>query len=219
MACSCCSVGDTVEQHFTASKAAKDLQQYRRKGIGPTTRLLRDGLANAGLIEGALLDIGAGIGTLTFELLDRGISRAVVVEASSAYMAVCAKEAARRGGAESIEFVHGDFLSLAEQVPRVSLVALDRVICCYPFYEPLLEQALRRAERGFALSYPRDRWYVRAVVRLENVMRSRKSSFRTFVHPAARIQQIIERAGFELVSRRSTLTWSADVFAKRGSPP
>ena len=102
MACSCCSVGDTVEQHFTASKAAKDLQQYRRKGIGPTTRLLRDGLANAGLIEGALLDIGAGIDTLTFELLDRGISRAVVVEASSAYMAVCAKEAARRGGMRAV---------------------------------------------------------------------------------------------------------------------
>ena len=64
MACSCCSVGSTVEQHFTPSKAAKDWQRYRQKGIGPTTRLLRDGLANAGLIEGALMDIGAGIGAL-----------------------------------------------------------------------------------------------------------------------------------------------------------
>lgn len=216
MACSCSCFGNTAEQHFTPNVAAKDLQRYRHKGIGPTTRLLRDGLAKAGLIEGALLDIGAGVGALTFELLDLGISRAVVVEASSAYVAVCAKEAARRSRAEAIEFVHGDFLSLAEQLPRVALVTLDRVICCYPSYEPFLEQALRRAEVGFALSYPRDRWYVRVAVWLENAMRSRKSSFRTFVHPAARMQQIIERAGFELVSRRCTVAWSADVLVRRG---
>jgi hypothetical protein len=35
--------GDAAEQQFTAEKVAKELQRYRRKGIGATTRLLRDG--------------------------------------------------------------------------------------------------------------------------------------------------------------------------------
>ena len=127
----------------------------------PTTRLLRDGLATAGLATGALLDVGGGLGVLTLDLLDLGMSRAVVVEASSAYLAAASEEAARRGRSTSIQFVHGDFLAVTNQLPRSTVVTLDRVVCCYPFFESLLEQALGHAERGFAFSYPRDRWYVR----------------------------------------------------------
>jgi hypothetical protein len=44
--------------------------------------MLRDGLVNARLSAGALLDIDAGVGALMFELLDRGVNSAVAVEAS-----------------------------------------------------------------------------------------------------------------------------------------
>jgi len=216
MACSCSSFCDTAGQQFTPDKAAKELHRYRRKGIGPTTRLLRDGLAKAGLIEGMLLDIGAGFGALTFELLDRGITNAVMVDASSAYLAAGAEEAARRGRTESVQFVHGDFLTVAAQLPRAAVVTLDRVICCYPSYESLLEKALQSAEHGFAVSYPRDRWYVRAGVWFENTMRRRRANpFRTFVHSPSEMERLIERAGFALASRRQTVAWSADVFVKR----
>ena len=216
MSCSCCGYGQAAEQQFTPAKAAKELGHYRHKGAGQTTRLLRDGLAKAGLTDGAVLDIGAGICALTFELLDLGMTSAVAVDASAAYLSAATNEAARRNKTGSIEFVHADFLSVAEQLPKFSLVTLDRMICCYPFYEPLLEQALAHAERGFAFSYPRDRWYVRWMVAFENARREwRKSAFRTFVHPAGRMQEIIAGAGFERVERRGTLAWSADVFVKR----
>jgi magnesium-protoporphyrin O-methyltransferase len=186
MPCSCCSFGDAAEQQFTSKKVAKELRGYRRNGAGPTTRLLRDGLARAGLATGALLDVGGGLGVLTLDLLDLGMSRAVVVEASSAYLAAASEEAARRGRSTSIQFVHGDFLAVTNQLPRSTVVTLDRVVCCYPFFESLLGQALGHAERGFAFSYPRDRWYVRVAVWLENAMRKlRANPFRTFVHPVA----------------------------------
>jgi SAM-dependent methyltransferase len=216
MSCSCYSFGDAAERHFTSEKVSKELRRYREKGPGPTTRLLRDGLAAAGLTTGTLLDVGAGLGVLTLELLDLGMSRAVVVEASSAYLSAASEEAARRGRSASIQFVHGDFLTVTNQLPPSTVVALDRVVCCYPFYESLLEQALRHAERGFALSYPRDRWYVRIGVWFENAMRKRRGNpFRTFVHPVARMQQVIEQNGFELVNHHHTVAWSADVFVKR----
>jgi len=214
MAC-CCSFEDTVEQQFTRKKVATELQRYRRKGGRPTTRLLLDGLAKAGLSEGTLLDVGAGVGALTFELLDRGIRRAVIVEASSAYAAAASDEAARRGRSADVELVRGDFLAVAQGVPAATMVTLDRVICCYPFYERLLSEALRHAECGFAFSYPRDRWYVRAGVRLENAMRGRRTGFRAFVHPEARMRELIEDCGFDLVSHGQTLMWSADVFVRR----
>ena len=213
----CCSAFETAaEQQFTAKKAVQELTRYRRNRIGATTRLLRDGVVRAGLNNGTLLDIGAGIGALTFELLDRGITEAVVVEASSAYLAASRDEAIRRHQGTSVRFVGGDFLNVAETLPNANVVTLDRVVCCYPWYEPLLETALRRAGNGLALSYPKDRWYVRGVVRIENALRSRRTSFRTFVHPVAQMQQRIERAGFDLVERRSTtVAWTADVFVRR----
>ncbi|MBI4485388.1 MAG: methyltransferase domain-containing protein [Acidobacteria bacterium] len=220
MSCRGYQFADAAERHFTAEKVAKELERYRRKGVGSTTRLLRDGLAKSGLIYGTLLDIGGGVGALTFELLERGMAAAVVVEASSAYLDAAAAEAKRRGQASSVRFMPGDFVGIADSVSTASVVTLDRVVCCYPDYEPLLKQSLERADRALALSYPRDRWYVRAAMGLENALRSRKPAFRPFVHPVSRIRGIIESAGFELVSRDTTPIWSVDVYAKsvRSSP-
>ncbi len=216
MVCSCCDFLGAAEQQFTAEKVGKEVQRYRRKGPVPTTRLLRDGLAKAGLASGTLLDVGAGFGALALDLLDLGVSQATIVEASSAYLAAASDEAVRRGRTDSIRFVHGDFLAVTDQLRPSTVVTLDRVVCCYPFHEPLLDRALDLAEQGFALSYPRDVWYLRFGMWLENASRKRQGNpFRTFVHPVTRMQQLIAQAGFRLVSRRTTLIWAADVFARR----
>jgi 16S rRNA G966 N2-methylase RsmD len=215
MACSCCACGNAADQHFNAEKVAKELRHYRRKGPGPTTRGLRDGLVSIGLRQGTVLDIGGGLGILSLELLDAGFSRAVVVEASSAYLAAASEEAVRRGRSASTELVHGDFVAVASQLAPATAVTLDRVVCCYPFYERLLEQALRLAEHSVALSYPRDRWFVRFGIWLENALRRRRGNpFRTFVHSPLEMMRMIEHAGFTLASRRRTLSWSSDVFVK-----
>ena len=121
----------------------------------------------------------------------------------------------RRGRTKEVELTRGDFVEVGATVPMADVVTLDRVVCCYPVYEPLLGEALRHTARAFALSYPRDRWYVRAVVSVDNALRRRKNEFRTFVHPEARIREVIGRAGFKLVFRKHTLVWSADVFVRR----
>ena len=216
MAC-CGPFEETVDQQFTNEKARQELEHYRRKGAGPTTRLLIEGISHLGLAGGTLLDVGAGVGSLTFELLARGIDRSVIVEASAGYAAAASDEAARRDYTKRIDFVRGDFLEVARDVPVTTIVALDRVVCCYPLYEELLSEALRHAERGFAFSYPRDRWYVRAGMRLENALRRRKNKFRTFVHPETRMGELIAAAGFELVTKKQTFSWSVDIFVRRSS--
>lgn len=214
MGCSCCDFRDAADRQFTAEKAAKELQVYRKGRLGPTTRLLRDGIADLGLNQGSLLDIGAGVGALTFELFDRGITEAVISDASLAYVTAAREEAVRRGRAESTTIVHGDLLELAGKLPTATLVTLDRVVCCYPSYEPMLEEATRHAGHGLALSYPRDRWFVRAAMWLENARRARKSGFRTFVHPPLQLRQVIERAGFELARCSATAFWAVDIFVR-----
>lgn len=203
-----------ADRQFTAEKAAKELEAYHKGRLAPTTRLLREAIVEAGLTRGSLLDVGAGIGALTFELLGRGVTRAVVAEASAAYVSVIGDEARRRGHTTAVDVVHGDLLDVSESLPSADLVTLDRVICCYPLFQPMLEAAVRRATRGFAFSYPKDRWFVRVAVGLENAMRRRQTGFRMFVHPPAGMRGIVERAGFVLASRRETAMWSVDFYLK-----
>src|SRR5512145_1009533 len=67
--CSGCCTG--IARQFDAKTAAGDLHRYREKGPGPTTRLLREFVARVGVGD-TVLDIGAGIGALSFELLAGG---------------------------------------------------------------------------------------------------------------------------------------------------
>jgi hypothetical protein len=193
MAC-CCDFTDTVDRQFTSKKGGHELHRYRRKGARPTTRLLIDGISRAGVADGSLLDIGAGVGALTFELLERGFDRAVIVEAAG-YTAAASSEAVRR--APQVEFVSGDFLKVARTVPAASVVALDRVVLLSAV-RGMLTEAIRHAERTFAFSYPRERWYVRAGMTLENALRSRKpASGRLSIQK--RRCELITGAGFDLV--------------------
>ena len=215
MSSSCCDFRNAADLQFTVDKAAKELRAYQDGRVGPTTRLLRDGVVALGLNDGSLLDIGGGVGALTFELLERGMDAAVVADASIAYVRAAREEAIRRHRSAVVRIVYGDVLELSNDLPIVNLVTLDRVLCCYPSYQPMLEEAARHAERAIALSYPRKRWLVRAATWVENARRARTSGFRTFVHPPAIIQETIEQAGFQLARRRSTTMWTADIFVRR----
>ena len=46
-----------------------------------------------------------------------------------------------------------------------------------------------------------------------------KNPFRTFVHPAARMEELIRSAGFERSTRRQTWMWSVDVYNDGESSP
>ncbi|HLG60208.1 MAG TPA: class I SAM-dependent methyltransferase [Vicinamibacterales bacterium] len=212
----CSSFGETAGRQFDRRRAVQELNRYRRRGPDSTTKLLSEALVNVGLGTALLLDVGTGIGALTFEMLDSGCAGAIAVDASPSYLSVAAAEATRLGRTAHIRFVHGDFVDLAPTLPSASVVALDRVVCCYPRFRPLLEHALARAERALALSYPLDAWYVRTLGCAKNLKRRLGgSSFRTFVHSAADMEQIIRNAGFTLSSRQRTWLWSADVYVRR----
>ena len=179
--------------------------------------MLQESIEQTGTLNGTLLDIGSGIGSLTFRLLESGATHAVAVDASSAYNVVARQEAERLGRADAVRFLHADFVIVAPDLPAAALVTLDRVVCCYPSYEALLNPALRHAEKCFALSYPRDLWYVRLGVLLENAQRRlTKNPSRTYVHPAVRMEAVIRAAGFKLSTRRETWMWSIDVYTRHG---
>jgi magnesium-protoporphyrin O-methyltransferase len=204
-----------AERQFGPAIAARDLERYRRKGPDSTSRLLLN--AVRGHVNGAtsVLDIGAGVGVLDFELLANGVSSATLVDASPAYLDAAGREAESRQVADRLRCVVGDFAVLADGIESADVVTMHRVVCCYPDHASLLRAAATHARRVFAFSYPRDRWYIRLWLALENVRRRLFGNpFRTFVHAPVEMEARVTQNGFVRTHRSKTFVWSIDVYAR-----
>ena len=137
------------------------------------------------------------------------------VDAAEAFIGTGRIEASRQGQAERLSFIHGDFIEVADRLPPATLVVMDRAVCCYPCYAPLLNAALQRTTVAFAFSYPRDRWFVRTGIGLENALRRiRADPFRAFVHPVIAMQQLVISHGMELLTTAHTAMWSIEVYRR-----
>jgi magnesium-protoporphyrin O-methyltransferase len=94
-------------------------------------------------------------------------------------------------------------------------VTLDRVVCCYPDYGRLLDEAAGHCRRRLALSFPRGRWWVRLAILAENLARRlRGDAFRAFVHSPREMADRLR--GHGLTPRRSarTWTWQIEVYER-----
>jgi len=206
-----CAAGN----EFGERQARRDLASYRRSGPDRTTRWLLEGLTGDGVTGLSVLDIGAGIGAVHLELLRAGAARAIDVDGSPAYVAVARTEAARQGVGERVSYVVGDFVERAPAIEPVDLVALDRVVCCYPDMGELVRQSVARARRRYGLVYPRDAWWIRAGSAAFNaVARVTRRRIRTWVHRTADVDAIVRAAGFLPRLERSGLFWQVVVYER-----
>jgi len=212
-----CAAGN----EFGERQAQRDLAAYRRRGPDRTTAWLIEGLRGgpAGDLTGlTVLDIGAGIGAVHLELFSAGIASAVDVDGSPAYVSVAAGEARRAGVADRVRHEAGDFIELAGRVEPADLVALDRVVCCYPDAAALVRLSVERAHLRYGLVYPRDAWWIRAGSRLFNAVgRLTRAPIRIWIHRTAEVDAIVRAAGFAPRFERSTLVWQVVVY-ERGWP-
>src|SRR5512133_576237 len=160
MPCNCCEITDSA---FSEKEAKSQLRDYRRKGPAKQTRLILEAIRSLKLKNADLLDIGGGIGAIHDELLEDVASKAIHVDASSAYLKEAKAEAARRGHTEQVTFLHADFTDVESNLPQADVVTLDRVVCCYPDFHRLLHAASSHSRRAIAMTYPREAWYLRMV--------------------------------------------------------
>ena len=145
----------------------------------------------------------------------RGIMKLFALISLQPITAVTRKEIIKRGLENRMKMIAGDFAELNEQVPGSDTVVMDRVVCCYPLFRPLLESAVQHSQRLFAYSYPHDRWYIKLVFAISDLLRKiRGQEFRTFIHPQKEMEQIITSAGFRKLKHTGTMIWSIDLFQR-----
>jgi len=210
-----CCQADGIEELMGPRMASGDLRRYRRRGPDKTTRRLLDAIIGEGVEGKNLLDIGGGVGVLQHELLKAGVKEAASVDASSAYLKAAQDEAKSQGHPDQIKQFHGDFVELAGEITNADIVTLNRVICCYDDMEKLVELSAQKAEMIYGVVYPPDHWLLKTLVRLEDLNhRIKRSQFRTFVHPTAAVEALIQDAGFERYYSHDNLFWQIHVYRR-----
>jgi SAM-dependent methyltransferase len=211
---SCCDPG-LYDDRFDARSAELQLREYRRNGPGAWTRRLIDELAAGGVEGSTVLDIGAGVGAVHHALLEAGAERAIDVDASGPYIDAARGEAARRGLADRIEYRKGDAVTLAPELPPADLVALDRVVCCYPDMEGLVTAAASRTRRRLGMILPRDDAWVRALLALGNGWNAlRGDPFRLHAHRTTDVTRVATAAGLVERSAHRGVFWQSLVFER-----
>jgi magnesium-protoporphyrin O-methyltransferase len=206
-----CAVGN----EFGEATARSELRTYRKSGPPRTTGWLLDGLRGDGVEGLTVLDIGAGVGAVHLELLKAGAASAIDVDGSPAFVGVAREEGARQGVSERVRYVVGDFVSLAASIAPADLVALDRVVCCYPDMPALVRQSVARARLRYGLVYPRDTWWIRAGSTFVNGgARLARRRLRIQIHRTADVDATIRAAGFVRSFNRSNLYWQVTVYER-----
>ena len=211
----CCDP-TVYDDTFDARRADDRLREYRRNGPNGWTRRLIDGLSTGDGVDGlTVLDIGAGVGAVHHALLEAGAASAVDVDASGPYIDASRTEAERRGLADRVTYVKGDAVARAPELAEADLVALDRVVCCYPHMEALVRVAAARTRRRLGLVLPRDDAWIRAGVEVSNRWSAlRGNPFRVHVHRTTDVLEVALAGGLVPVERHRGRIWQTMILER-----
>jgi len=211
---SCCQC-QAIEEFHNQKVVSQELSRYREKGpVGPTQDLI-EAIQKEGIQGLTLIDIGGGVGAIQHALLQTGADHAIDVEASNAFIQAAQEEAGRRNLTDRITHLYGNFVDFAENVSPADIVTLDKVICCYPDMEGLVELSSERARKIYGLVYPYDTWYNRIFEVLENIFfKITRNPFRVFVHSHQAVEAILTRKGFKQRFFHHGFLWQVAVYTR-----
>ena len=215
----------TVREHccgadvfFDQKMAEKQYRQYLKKGATGVTAKMIEQLQLTSPEGKSLIDIGGGIGALQWWFLEKGGAKSISVDASSGYIELAEKHAEAHDLTDRTQFVFGDFAEIHGGLERADYITLDKVVCCYPNYEEILEASCDKAGNYLSLSYPMDGWLAQLVALLGVVKaRMKTSSFRPYVHPVSKMRDIITQQGFERMAYKMVFPWHVETY-KRSEP-
>ncbi len=209
----CCQ--KMYDDFFGQKMAQKQLKQYLKKGVRKNSRPMINSLKKLPIEGNTLLDIGGGVGQITFELCKEGIDQVTHIDLSSGYLKTYLDEVEKRNLKDRVKTMLGDFVDLHENVPSSDIVTLDKVICCYEDYEHLVDYSSAKARKWYAFTVPRDVWWVKAVQQLGVLIQKlRKDPFRPYVHPVDKIETRLEKSGFRKIDQQYRRAWMTCVFER-----
>jgi magnesium-protoporphyrin O-methyltransferase len=149
------------------------------------------------------------------ELLRRGAASVTNLELSSAYDEDAQRLAAEAGVGDRVRRRIMDIAATPDEVEAADLVALHRVVCCYPDFERLLGAAADHCRQRLAFSHPPRNLFSRSLVAMENTgRRLTGKTFRVFAHPPAAMVGVVADRGLRPMFEHRGLLWQVEGLAR-----
>ena len=210
----CCPHARSASRLFSFF-AGRYRKRLDKRGFEPSQEQLLKGLESAGYRDVKVLEIGCGVGYLHQTLLERGAGSAVGVDLAPRMLAEARDRAAQHGLGERTEYIEGDFVALDDEIAPCDVTLLDKVVCCYPDADTLVHRSLEKTRRIYALTYPRNRWFVKAAMETGALfLWLIRSDFRPYVHDPNQIEAWISDYGFGKTFQETTAVWLTQVYVK-----
>lgn len=213
MTCKHCCDSNII---FDTKSAKKELKRYRKKGaIGATNKLI-EAMSGLPKKDKTLLDIGGGIGALQWEFLENEASNTTDIDGSEGYLHVAEEYATEKGWQDKVTFSEGDINDVVNELDKHDFVTLDKVVCCYPDYELILNNATAKCNEYLALTFPMSGFISRTL----NIFPSiyfwiKRSEFKTYIHSNRLIESAIENNGFTPIHKSIKFPWRVQVYRKK----
>jgi SAM-dependent methyltransferase len=185
------------------------------------TASLLDAITEAGVADRTILDVGCGIGDLAIEVVARGGAGGTGFDLSPKAIGEARRLAASRGVGDRMRFEVGDGAKL--DLPAADIVVINRVVCCYPDTDNLLDHTLGAAGSVFAMTAPVSKGATGLLNRLKSALEnvgyrlrpSKYVGFRTFIHDLDRIDERIRAAGFRRTRHEHRrIVWDLAVYTR-----
>jgi magnesium-protoporphyrin O-methyltransferase len=212
---SCCCPHSNSANRIFSFFARRYRKRFEKKGFEPSQQQLIEGLTRAGYQGASILEIGSGVGHLHQSLLEKGAASAVGVDLASRMIDEAKQWSADRNLDDRTSYIEGDFMEISGCIEPADITILDKVVCCYPDADGLVHASLQKTGHVYALTYPRNRWYIRAVMGFSAMlMKVLRSDFRSYVHDPELVEQWITSAGFSKHYQDQKLVWLTQVYVK-----
>jgi len=165
----------------------------------------------------SVLEIGSGAGELARELAQRGARTVTGLDLSPESVSIANREAAAEGLSGRVRFEVGD--GATEPLAPHDVVVLNRVICCYPLVQELVNHTSSAAGRVYAFTVPRNEGALRLFWRLgfwvENTYHAlRRRRFRAYLHDLGDVDRWLRAQGLTPAKRFSRRGWLHAVYVR-----
>jgi magnesium-protoporphyrin O-methyltransferase len=191
-------------------------ERYRNKGLSRSSKLLLKFILDDNAQDKAVLDLGCGAGGMSIELLKHGAQNAVGFDLSSK-MVIAATQLARSAGFESkAKFQEGN--AATTELPRSDIVVMDKVLCCYSEWKPLLKNAIQAGRAMIGFTVPRDEGITklpfRLALRVANYFQKRRGGVLFYLHPLGTIDKALRESGFNRIRKQGSRFWLVFLYSR-----
>lgn len=212
---SACDETGKISREFDGD-ACDFCDRYKNNGLSRSSKLLLKLIIDGNVQDKAVLDLGCGAGGLSLELLKQGAQSAVGFDLSPR-MIVAATELAQAFGFETrAKFQEGN--AATAELPRSDIVVMDKVLCCYSEWRPLLKNALEASNIMLGFIVPRDEGVTklpfRIALRIANYFQKRRGGVLFYLHPLGTVDKTLRDSGFKVLRKQGSRFWLVFLYSR-----